>query len=140
MCLEFETGNAARHSDRDEAGGVSADDLIAQSKEVAGVQVIVADSSIAGPRQSLDVIPGARHWTVTDVAAKKDIILAGMGWGGLPEHVVAKELASGKLVRVHVEGFDIRTSQLFVIRRTDRPIGVVADALWKALCRGAPDT
>ena len=99
------------------------------------VQVVVADSSIAGPKQSLDVIQGARLWTVTDVAAKKDIIMAGMGWGGLPEHLVADELADGRLVRVHVEGFAIRTSQLYLIRRSDRPLGVVADALWRALCR-----
>lgn len=99
------------------------------------VQVVVADSSIAGPKQSLDVIPGARHWTVTDVAAKKDIIMAGMGWGGLPEHIVAGELAEGRLVRVHVDGFAVRTSQLYLVRRTDRQRGIVADALWSALCR-----
>jgi DNA-binding transcriptional LysR family regulator len=109
------------------AGHHSADDVR------GSVQVIVADSSIVGPGQTLDLIPGARHWTVTNLAAKKDIIMAGMGWGGLPEHVVEKELASGKLVRVHVEGFEIRTSQLFLIRRTDRPFGIVAEALWERL-------
>lgn len=97
------------------------------------VQVIVADSSVVGPKQSLDVIEGARQWTVTNVAAKKEIILAGMGWGGLPEHCVAKELAAGTLVRVYVEGFPIRTSQLYLVRRSDRPRGIVADALWNAL-------
>jgi len=99
------------------------------------VQVIVADSSIAGPKQSLDVVPGARHWTVTNVAAKKDIIMAGMGWGGLPEYWIASELAEGHLVPVHVEGFPTRTSQLYLIRRSDRPRGIVADALWCALYR-----
>lgn len=97
------------------------------------VQVIVADSSVVGPKQSIDVVEGARHWTVTNVAAKKEIIVAGMGWGGLPEHCVATELAEGTLVRVHVEGFPVRTSQLYLIRRSDRPRGIVADALWSAL-------
>ena len=96
-------------------------------------QVIVADSGVGGHKQTLDVLPDVGHWVVTEVAAKKDIILAGMGWGGLPEHVVAEELADGRLVRVHVEGFDIRSSQLYIIRRTDRPVGVVAEALWQAL-------
>ncbi len=100
------------------------------------VQVVVADSSTVGPKQNIDVIATARHWTVTDVAAKKDIIMAGMGWGGLPEHWVAEELADGRLVRVHVEGFEIRTSQIYVIRRSDRAVGTVAEALWQALCRG----
>ena len=97
------------------------------------VQVLVADSSVTGEKQSLDVIPQARHWTVTDVAAKKEIILAGMGWGGLPEHCVADELASGELVQVRVAGFDTRRSALFIVRRTDSPIGMVADTLWNAL-------
>lgn len=101
----------------------------------AYVQVIVADSSAGAREQSLDILPEAKHWVVTDFAAKKDIIIAGMGWGGLPEHVVADELARGELVRVHVEGFEIRTSQLYIIRRTDRTVGVVAEALWQALRR-----
>lgn len=96
----------------------------------ADVQVVISD-----PTDTLthDVIAEARHWTVTDIASKKNIIMAGMGWGGLPEHEVAAELASGELVRVHVEGFEIRTSQLYLVRRTDRPVGVVAGALWDAL-------
>ena len=97
------------------------------------VQVVVADSSVSENKQSLDLVADARRWTVTDMAVKKDIIMAGMGWGGLPEHLVAEELASGKLVRVYVEGFDIRESQLYILRRTDRSIGVVAEALWQAL-------
>ena len=97
--------------------------------------MIVADSSAGARKQSLDILPEAKHWVVTDFAAKKDIIIAGMGWGGLPEHVVADELARGELVRVHVEGFEIRTSQLYIIRRTDRTVGVVAEALWQALRR-----
>ena len=101
----------------------------------AYVQVIVADSSAGAREQSLAILPEAKHWVVTDFAAKKDIIIAGMGWGGLPEHVVADELARGELVRVHVEGFEIRTSQLYIIRRTDRTVGVVAEALWQALRR-----
>lgn len=103
------------------------------------VQVLVADSSAGPNRQSLDVLPEVRHWVVSDVAAKKDIILAGMGWGGLPEHVVADELKSGVLVRIHVEGFEIRTSQLYIIRRTDRPAGIVAEALWQALRSAGAD-
>lgn len=103
----------------------------------AFVQVLVADSSAGPRRQSLDVLPDVRHWIVTDVAAKKDIIMGKLGWGGLPEHVVANELASGELVRIHVEGFEIRTSQLYIIRRLDRPVGKVADALWQTLRRAA---
>jgi DNA-binding transcriptional LysR family regulator len=70
---------------------------------------------------------------VTDVAAKRDVILAGMGWGGLPEHVVADLLAAGDLVRLDVPEFAVRAMELFAMRRRDRPHGVVAQALWEAL-------
>lgn len=97
------------------------------------VQVIVADSSHSQRKQTLDVLPEVKHWIVTDFAAKKDIIMAGMGWGGLPEYQIQDELATGELVHIHVEGFEVRHSQLYLIRRTDKTIGVVAEALWQAL-------
>ena len=97
------------------------------------VQMIVADSSHHSHSQSLDVQADARHWRVTDFAANKEIILAGMAWGAMPEHLIRAELASGELVPIHVEGIEPRLSQLYLIQRTDKAIGVVADALWQAL-------
>ena len=97
------------------------------------VQMIVADSSHKQTKQSLDVLQGARHWRVTDFQANKDIIMAGMAWGGMPEQLISKELGSGELVPVHVEGIEPRLAQLYLIRRTDRSVGVVSDAIWQAL-------
>ena len=96
------------------------------------VQVIVSDSSQSRSKQTLDVMPNIRRWVVTDFASKKEIILSGMGWGGLPEYMVRQELASGELVRLYVSGFDIRHSQLYLIRRRDNPVGVVSQAIWQA--------
>lgn len=103
------------------------------------VQVIVTDSSLSRTKQSLDVMPQNRRWYVTDFTAKKDIIMAGMGWGGMPEHVIAKELESGELVRVHVDGFEVRNSQQYAIRRTDKTVGTVADAIWCSLSANPND-
>ena len=97
------------------------------------VQMIVTDSSQHRTDQSLDVLQGARHWRVTDFAANKEIILSGMAWGGMPEHLIEQELTSGDLIPIHVEGLEPRLSQLYLLRRTDKPIGVVSDGLWKAL-------
>ena len=96
------------------------------------VQVVVADSSQSRSKQTLDVMPHSRRWVVTDFASKKEIILNGMGWGGLPEYMVRQELAGGELVRLSVSGFDIRHSQLYLIRRMDKPVGVVSQAIWQA--------
>jgi DNA-binding transcriptional LysR family regulator len=80
-------------------------------------------------------VEGVLRWSVTDVAAKKEVILAGMGWGGLPEHVVADALASGELVTLDVPEFEVGAMELFAIRRRDRAHGVVASALWEELKR-----
>ncbi|WP_437970143.1 LysR family transcriptional regulator [Sorangium sp. So ce260] len=102
----------------------------------AHAQIVLRDSARGGASPSLNVLQGGLRWTVTDVAAKKEIILAGMGWGGLPEHVVADALAAGELVRLQVPEFSDDIMELFVMRRRDRPHGVVAQALWEELRRG----
>jgi len=104
----------------------------------AHAQIVLRDSA-HGVGPSLNVLEGGGlRWTVTDVAAKKDLIIAGMGWGGLPEHVVAGELADGTLRALAVPGFT-EAMDLFAMRRRDRAHGVVATALWEALGRaGTP--
>lgn len=96
-------------------------------------QIVLRDSALGEPSASLNVLVGGLRWTVTDVAAKKDLITAGMGWGGLPEHVVADELASGSLAVLHVPEFEADSMELFAVRRRDRARGVVAQALWQGL-------
>ncbi|WP_437934771.1 LysR family transcriptional regulator [Sorangium sp. So ce341] len=105
----------------------------------AHAQIILRDSAQGSASPSLNVLEGGLRWTVTDVAAKKEVILAGMGWGGLPEHVAADALARGELVRLEVPEFEVDVMELFVMRRRDRPHGLVAQALWEALLRGGPD-
>jgi DNA-binding transcriptional LysR family regulator len=99
-------------------------------------QIILRDSSLGEASASLNVLVGGLRWTVTDLAVKKELIAAGMGWGGLPEHLVASELASGSLVTLDVPEFEADTMELFAMRRRDRPHGVVAQALWQALTAG----
>jgi len=98
-------------------------------------QVVLRDSGRAEPTADINVLPGGRHWSVTEVAAKHELIAAGMGWGGLPEHVVAPAIARGELVRLHVREFEVDAIELCVLRRRDRAAGVVAEALWIELGR-----
>ena len=101
-------------------------------------QIVLRDSANDPASPSLNVLEDGVRWSVSDVTAKRDVILAGMGWGGLPEHVVADALASRILVHLEVPEFEVRTMELFAMRRRDRPHGVVAQALWEALAQSAP--
>lgn len=103
----------------------------------AHAQVVLRDSAHGDAAPSLNVVEGGLRWSVTDVAAKKEVILAGMGWGGLPEHVAADALATGALVRLRIPEFAVEVMELFALRRRDRPHGVVAQVLWEELVRSA---
>ena len=96
------------------------------------IQIIVSDSGSTN-RQSRGLLPGGLRWTVSDFATKKEILLANMGWGGMPQHMVQKELDQGKLVRLNVEGYPPVQAEHFVMRRRDALIGVVAQAIWDKL-------
>ncbi|MEC9268623.1 MAG: LysR family transcriptional regulator [Alphaproteobacteria bacterium] len=99
----------------------------------AFVQVVVAGTGRGAYDQTRDVLPDGLRWTVTDFAAKKEILLAGMGWGGMPEHMIRAELESGTLVRLDLAGYPVRHSRLMIMRRRDRRGGLVGQALWQAL-------
>jgi DNA-binding transcriptional LysR family regulator len=101
-------------------------------------QIVLRDSGAGGASASFNVLSGGLSWTVTDVAAKKQIIAAGMGWGGLPERMVAAELARGSLALLDVPEFEADALDLFTVRRRDRPRGVVGETLWRTLARPLP--
>jgi DNA-binding transcriptional LysR family regulator len=105
----------------------------------AHAQIVLRDSAHGADSPSLNVFEGGLRWSVTDVAAKREVILAGMGWGGLPEHVVADELASGELVALQVPEFEVGVMELFAMRRRDRAFGVVASALWEEISRSGAE-
>lgn len=96
-------------------------------------QVIVRDSSRSQPKQTLDVIEGGRHCHVTDFLSKKKLLSSGLGWGGLPHYLIEDELNSGELVRLNVEGYQMRRSEQYLIRRKDKAHGPVAQDVWQTL-------
>jgi DNA-binding transcriptional LysR family regulator len=96
-------------------------------------QIIVAGTGGPDFQQTRDVLSGGRRWTVSDFIAKKSVIMNGLGWGGLPEHMIEPELKSGELVALNVEGFPPRHTDVFAIRRRDRPMGTVLSRIWLEL-------
>lgn len=95
------------------------------------MQVILRDSSQSN--FSFGVIENVRHWTVSDVTSKKDIIVSGLGWGRLPLHVIAQELADGRLKRLEGNHFDERLINMGAIRLQKPTHGPIAEELWQDL-------
>ena len=55
----------------------------------------------------------------------------GLGWGGMPDHLIRQEIADGSLRPIAVDGFSPRRSEIFAMRRRESSPGPVANALWK---------
>ncbi|PLY02703.1 MAG: transcriptional regulator [Desulfuromonas sp.] len=111
--------------------------LVYQSMKEA-VQVIVKDSSRLPKEKKIGVIEEGRHWLVNDHYTKKEILLAGMGWGRLQHHLIEKELAEGKLVPLTIRNYESTLDiEIRIARRLDRTAGPVAAELWnefKVIC------
>lgn len=98
------------------------------------VQVIVKDSSRNPPEGTFNVVAGGRRWYVSDHYTKKELILAGMGWGMLHYHLVEEELAKGTLKPLVVTNHPLtNTIEISVVRKASVAHGPVASALWTNL-------
>jgi len=90
------------------------------------VQIVLSDRSTTTEGRDFAVYTG-RTWRVSDLALKRDLLLAGLGWGYLPEHMIAEDIAKDTLRPLHVEGLrDKNMVALLVVRRRDRVLGPCA--------------
>jgi DNA-binding transcriptional LysR family regulator len=95
------------------------------------VQCVIRDTARHSPERSYYVIEGARSWTVSDQAMKKEIILRGMGWGHMPRFLIGEELRSGRLLSIAGKHLRGGKGTVVAARRRDVPHGPVAERLWR---------
>ena len=107
--------------------------LLTRQRMQGYVQVVVSGTSAGDFDQSRDLLAGGHRWNVSDFTTKKSVILAGLGWGGMPDHLIQGEVESGELVGLTVDGFPTRRTELYAIRRRDKPMGRVTSEIWEAL-------
>lgn len=80
------------------------------------VQLVVTDNP-PGAEQTQMSVAGERQWLLNDLSAKHDFLLAGLGWGHMPEHLVADDLATGRLAEITRRAWHIRPLTFMVSRR-----------------------
>ncbi len=83
------------------------------------VQLVLTDRSRLTEGQDFGVV-ASRTWRLADIGAKHAMLLAGLGWGWMPEAMVDDDLAAGRLVRLTLDMFSARLRALY---RTDRHPG-----------------
>ncbi|MEO7635215.1 MAG: LysR family transcriptional regulator [Sphingomicrobium sp.] len=87
-------------------------------------QLVLTDRSLPAEGQDMFVMAQST-WRLADLFIKRAFLLAGLGWGGMPRHAVADDLASGALVALELEDFPIegRLRPMFATYRNDAPPG-----------------
>ncbi len=79
-------------------------------------------------------------WRLADLGAKHAMLRAGLGWGSLPLHLAADDLAAGRLIKLHVGRPSDSTGRVLlemsVARRPDRVLGPAGRWLQERLARG----
>lgn len=89
-------------------------------------QVILKSSD----RQSPDtgIVDDALKWYVTDQHAKKTLIMASLGWGRLPYHLVEKEIRNKELITLKTQG-DLNLP-MYITKLKNKVLGPVAQRIW----------
>ena len=75
------------------------------------VQLVLTDRSAQTAGRDYGVLSG-RTWRLADLGAKQSMLLAGLGWGNMPAHLVANDIAQGRLKIIRPREFDARTARL----------------------------
>jgi DNA-binding transcriptional LysR family regulator len=86
------------------------------------VQLVVTDLTERTRGKDFGVV-SFKTWRLTDIGMKHALILAGLGWGGLPASMVHHDLAAGRLVALDLPSYPIVARPLFVLHHSARPPG-----------------
>ena len=89
------------------------------------VQLVLADRSTLTAGRDFSVI-GVRTWRLADLGSKHALLLAGVGWGNMPEPMVRDDLAAGRLRRLNLSEWSGGFYAFHAIHRTDTPPGPAA--------------
>ncbi len=87
------------------------------------VQLVLSDPvTIAGPSYGL---ASARLWRFVDLQRRLDMLRAGFGWCRMPEHLISRDLAEGRLVPLSLADDLAPPGDLIIYaaRMRDRPLG-----------------
>jgi DNA-binding transcriptional LysR family regulator len=80
------------------------DGTIPKSELAKHVQLVLTDRSSLSKGREFGVMSPST-WRLADLFAKHAFLLNGLGWGGMPVHVVHDDLVAGRLVELPIEDF-----------------------------------
>jgi DNA-binding transcriptional LysR family regulator len=116
--VEFVMVAAARHPLAKHQG------LIPREELARHVQLVLTDRSDLSAGREFGVMSPST-WRMADLFAKHAFLVSGLGWGGMPLHAVAKDIAEGRLIELSIRdmppgGLELPMSAVY---RVDAPPG-----------------
>jgi len=116
--VEFVMVAAARHPLAEHQG------LIPREELARHVQLVLTDRSDLSAGREFGVMSPST-WRLADLFAKHAFLVSGLGWGGMPLHAVAKDIAEGRLIELSIQdippgGLKLPMSAVY---RVDAPPG-----------------
>ncbi|WP_028223061.1 LysR family transcriptional regulator [Paraburkholderia oxyphila] len=100
-------------------------------------QLVLTDRSRLTLGQTFGVYSN-RAWKLGDLGAKHRLLLAGLGWGSMPRHLVEADLEAGRLVRITLADRGLVNYNITLIHRTDAATGPACQWLSHYLASGTP--
>ena len=86
------------------------------------VELSIHDSSVSA-KSDPTMFGGSHVFFLSDFTTKREALLMGLGFGWVPEYLVAQDLAAGKLVEVAYERGSSYQFRPLLVHRTDRSPG-----------------
>lgn len=88
------------------------------------VQLVLTDRSAMTAGRDYGVLSG-QTWRLADLGAKHSMLLAGLGWGNMPAHLVEDDIVRGRLKIIRPTAFDARATRLVMggAYRADQRLG-----------------
>jgi DNA-binding transcriptional LysR family regulator len=75
------------------------------------VQLVLTDRSSLSEGREFGIM-SPQTWRLADLFAKHAFLLNGLGWGGMPQHVVEEDITEGRLVELAIE--DVTSSEMIM--------------------------
>lgn len=97
------------------------------------VELTSHESQMGFDSENLTLLTGVHQWKTKDTQTLKHMLLAGLGWGLVPEHLVKREIQDGQLLQLQLDDVEsIITGEVRAIRTQDKTLGPVASHLWQS--------
>lgn len=136
--LDFELGLESIYLTKTSIIPVMRSDFIKDKKITDAVlrkynQIVLADSSRHSSKISTGVLEGGKSFTLSEISFKKEMILQGLGWGGLPHEMIKSELHKNILVPIKTTLIKEREMEIFLVHDPKKSMGPVSRELWNKM-------